>query len=199
MQQRRARPTADAPGSPWQTHQQVEQYRNPWIVVTEHQVTRPDGQPGIYGVVDPGDNVTIVALDDAKRVLLVRDFVFPVQEWSWSLPSGAVEGGESPTEAAIRELREEGGLEAKHWSLLGNYWTTPGISPQMSYLFLARGLHSVPATPEPTEVITHRTVALTEALAQCLRGEIRHSLAALGLWLTSERLLAEHVAPPINP
>lgn len=191
MQQRRARPTADAPGSPWHTHERLERYQNPWLVVTEHQVTRPDGQPGIYGVVDPGDNATIVALDDAGRVLLVRDFVYPVQEWAWSLPSGAVEPGEMPADAAMRELREEGGVVALHWTQLGRFWTTPGISPQMSHLFLARGLQSVPATPEPTEVMTHRTMALTEALAQCQRGELRHALTALGLWLASERLRSE--------
>jgi 8-oxo-dGDP phosphatase len=191
MNQRSARPTADAPGSPWHTHQRTEQYQNPWIVVAEHQVTRPDGQPGIYGVVDPGDNVTVVALDDVGQVVLVRDFIYPVQEWAWSLPSGSVEVGEPPLDAAQRELREESGVEAKEWTPLGQFWTTPGISPQTSFLYLARDLHAVPATPEPTEVMTQRTIALNEALAQCQRGEIRHVLTAVGLWLASEWLRAE--------
>jgi 8-oxo-dGDP phosphatase len=191
MQQHSARPTVDAPNSPWHTQERTEQYRNPWLVVTEHQVTRPDGQPGIYGVVDPGDNVTIVAIDDGGRVLLVHDFVYPVQEWSWSLPSGGVEPDETPAQAAMRELREEGGMVALQWTLLGRFWTTPGISPQMSHLYLARGLQAVPPAPEPTEVMTVRTMPLTEALAQCQRGEMRHAVTALGLWLASERLRSD--------
>jgi 8-oxo-dGTP pyrophosphatase MutT (NUDIX family) len=179
------RPTADAPESPWRTLSAREQYRNPWMVVTEYQVIRPDGQPGIYGVVDPGDNVTIVARDDAGRVLLVRDFIFPMQQWAWSLPSGAVEPGEDPRVAAVRELREEGGVVADHWDALGNFWTTPGIAAQTSYLFLARDLTFVAAQPEPTEVITHQWVDLAEGLAMCQRGEIHHALAALALHLVA--------------
>ena len=54
----------DAADSPWRTLAAREAYRNPWLSVTEYQVLRPDGAPGLYGVVDPGDNVTI---DDIIR------------------------------------------------------------------------------------------------------------------------------------
>ena len=172
---------ADASGSPWRTQAMQERYRNPWLVVTEHQVIRPDGTPGIYGVVDPGDMVTIVAMDDAGRVLLVRDFVYPVQQWAWTLPCGGVEPHEDPPTAAVRELREEGGVVATTWALLGIYWLTPGISPQTSHIFLARDIAIVPAEPEPTEVMTRQWVTLAEALAMCQRGEIRHAIAVLAL------------------
>ena len=73
-------PRPDAPESPWRTLAAREVYRNPWISVTEYQVVRPDGAPGIYGVVDPHDNAAIVALDDEARVLLVGEFLYPLQE-----------------------------------------------------------------------------------------------------------------------
>ncbi len=178
---RQARPTADATDSPWHTLAAAERYRNPWLVVTEHQVIRPDGSAGIYGVVDPGDNATILAQDEAGRILLVRDFVYPMQQWAWSLPSGSVEPGEDPAQAAARELREEGGLIAASWRLLGEYWLTPGIAPQTSFVYLARDLTMVPATPEPTEVITRQWLPFAEALALCQRGEIHHATAVLAL------------------
>lgn len=186
--ERRARPAGNAADSPWRTLAARETYRNPWLIVTEYAVIRPDGQPGIYGVVDPGDNATIVALDAQQRVLLVRDFVYPMQAWAWALPSGMVEAGEAPGVAAARELREEGGLVAVQWDDLGAYWTTPGIAAQTSYLYLARGLTPVAAQPEPTEVITRRWAALDEALALCAQGAIRHALAALALHLTRAHL-----------
>src|ERR1041385_2539071 len=80
------RPDRDAPDSPWHTLATHEAYSNRWLTVTEFQVVRPDGLRGIYGVSDPGDNVTIVALDDQGQVLMVHDFAFPVLQWRWSLP-----------------------------------------------------------------------------------------------------------------
>jgi len=177
----------DVPTSPWHTLTARETYRNPWLAVTEYAVTRPDGSAGIYGIVEPGDNVTILAIDDQQQVLLVHDFIYPVQEWAWSLPSGAVEIGEDIAAAAARELAEEGGLLAQQWQLLGSFWLTPGISPQTSHCFVARGLQQIGTRLEPTEVITHRWVSLAEATQACVTGDIRHATAIIPL------LLAQHL------
>jgi 8-oxo-dGDP phosphatase len=172
----------DAPGSPWRTIGAREVYQNPWLVVTEYEVIRPDGQPGIYGVVDPGDNVTIVALEDDERVWLVREFLYPLQTAEWFLPTGAVERGEEPLAAAQRELAEETGLRAVEWVELGAYPLSPGISSQIGHIFLARGLSQGAASPEGTEQITTRLMPLREALEACLRNEIRATLAVIGIW-----------------
>jgi 8-oxo-dGTP pyrophosphatase MutT (NUDIX family) len=182
----------DAPGSPWRTVGAREVYRNPWLTVTEYQVIRPDCQQGIYGVVDPGDNVTIVALDDDERVWLVREFLYPLQTAEWFLPTGAVEHGEEPLAAAQRELAEETGLRAETWTALGAYTLSPGISPQVGHIYLARGLRHGVAAPEGTEQITTRAIPLDEALAACLRNEIRASLAVIGIWRTWALLSGEN-------
>jgi 8-oxo-dGTP pyrophosphatase MutT (NUDIX family) len=174
--------TRDATGSPWRTLEAREAYRNPWISVTEYQVIRPDGKPGLYGVVDPGDNAAIVALDDEERVTLVGEFVYPLQVFSWMIPSGTVERGEAPLAAAQRELAEEVGLEAREWTPLGAYYLSSGISTQTSHAYLARGLRAVPSQPEGTEHLTVRTVSLAEARALCLRNEIRDAPSVLALW-----------------
>ena len=181
-------PRPDAPGSPWRTLASREVYRNPWLTVTEHQVVRPDGQRGIYGVVDPGDNAAIVALDDVEQVTLVGEFLFPLQIYAWMIPSGAVEHGENPEVAARRELAEEVGLEAGDWMPLGAYYLSSGISTQTSHAFLARGLVEVRAQPEGTERLTVRRVPLADARAMCLRGEIRDAPSVLALWRAWEVL-----------
>jgi len=158
----------DDPQSPWRTLAAREVYRNPWISVTEYQVVRPDGQPGIYGVVDPGDNAAIVALDAQQRVTLV-----------------------DPLLAARRELAEETGLEADEWAPLGAYYLSSGISTQTSYAYLARGLRSVPARPEGTERLTLRSVPLAEAHRMCLRNEIRDAPSVMALWRAWELLRDE--------
>ena len=171
----------DAAGSPWRTLAAREVYRNPWLSVTEYQVIRPDGAPGIYGVVDPGDNVTIVALDDDESVWVVEDFIYPIQRRGWFLPTGAVDRGESPLLAAQRELSEETGLRATQWDPLGAFYLTPGIATQCSYLFLARGLRQGEPQREPTEAgMTMRQMPLREAYRASQRGETPAAVTALG-------------------
>lgn len=181
-------PRPDAPGSPWHTLDSRVVYRNPWIAVTEHEVVRPDGRRGIYGVVDPGDNAAIVALDDAEQVTLVGEFLYPLQVYAWMIPSGAVEPHEDPEVAARRELAEEVGLEAGNWTPLGAYHLSSGISTQTSHAFLARGLSEVRARPEGTERLAVRRVPLAEARALCLRNEIRDAPSVMALWRAWELL-----------
>jgi 8-oxo-dGDP phosphatase len=172
---------ADPPDSPWRTLGAREEYRNPWFSVTEYDVIRPDGNTGIYCVVDPGDNVTIVALDDEERVHLIGEFLYTQQAFAWGLPTGAVERGEAPLAAARRELIEEAGITARAWTLLGAYPLSPGIVRQTSYIYLARGLTLGEARPEATERFSHRTLPLREAVQAVLRGEMRSAVAVIGI------------------
>ncbi|HEX9038251.1 MAG TPA: NUDIX hydrolase [Ktedonobacterales bacterium] len=188
-------PRPDAPGSPWRTHTSRQVYRNPWITVTEHQVTRPDGQPGMYGLVDPGDNVTIAAVTESGSVWQIEDFIYAIQRRAWQLPSGAVEPGEEPLAAARRELLEETGLTAASWEKLGAFYLSPGILTQRSYLFLARHLTVGHARREHTEVaMIARQFPMEDAYAACLHeseDSAAAAVTALGLWLARARLAGE--------
>lgn len=186
----------DAPESPWRTLSAHEVYRNPWLRVTEYQVIRPDGAPGIYGVVDPGDNVTIVALDADEEVWIVEDFIFPIQARGWFLPSGAIDHGEDPLRAAQRELAEETGLRAAQWEPLGAFYLTPGIASQRSYLYLARDLTHGEPQREATEAgMTMRRIPLRDACAASQRGETPAAVTALGLTLAWSHLHGAAWAP----
>lgn len=181
----------DAPGSPWRTLSSRVAYRSPWITVTEREVTRPDGAPGIYGVVDPGDNVSIAALTADDRVWMIEDFQYPIQRRVWSLPSGAVGDGEAPLAAAQRELAEEAGLTAARWDMLGAFYLSPGVLTQRSYLYRARDLTEGPARREGTEAaMIARAVPLEEAYAACRDASEAtgaNAITALGLWLARAR------------
>lgn len=179
----------DAADSPWRTLAAREAYRNPWLSVTEYQVVRPDGAPGIYGVVDPGDNVTIVALDNDQRVWVVEDFLYTIQRWSWFLPSGAIDPEEEPLRAASRELLEETGLRAARWDLLGAYYLSFGISTQRSYIYLARELTEGAPQREPAEArMTARRMPLSAALAASRTHETASAVTMLGLMLARDAI-----------
>lgn len=172
----------DAPESPWRTLGSHEVYRNPWLIVTEYDVFRPDGERGVYGVVDPGANVTIVALENDETIWLIHEFSYPLQRARWILPTGRVEPGEDPLRAAQRELAEEVGLHADAWRRLGAFPLSGGISTQISHVYLARELHRGAATPEGTERIEPRQMPLCEAYAACLDGTISDAPVVLAIW-----------------
>ena len=172
----------DAPESPWRTVSSHEIYRNSWLTVTEYDVIRPDGERGIYGVVDPGANATIVALENDETIWLIREFSYPLQRERWILPTGRVEPGEDPLRAAQRELAEEVGLQAAAWQKLGAFPLSGGISTQVSHIYLARELHRGVAAPEGTERIEPRQLPLRQAYAACLDGTISDAPVVLAIW-----------------
>lgn len=91
--------------------------------------------------VDHPGAVAILAMDDAGQVLLIKQYRHPIAARDWELPAGLLDvDGESPLLAAKRELAEEADLEATDWSLLGEFFSSPGGSNETIRIFLARGL-----------------------------------------------------------
>ena len=110
----------DVPTGPWMRNTRRVAYENPWITIWHDEVTRPDGEPGIYGVVHFANlAVGVLALDDADRVLLVGQHRYALDAYSWEIPEGGVPIGETPLEGAQRELREETGMDAATWREIG--------------------------------------------------------------------------------
>jgi len=126
--------------SGWQTRASRVAYENPWIRVREDDVIRPDGNAGIYGVVEVRHPaVFIVPVTEAGEVVLVRLFRYTIGRESLEIPAGGTDG-EEPLLAAQRELREETGLEADSWRDLGEYWSLIGVAAAPGRVFLATGL-----------------------------------------------------------
>jgi 8-oxo-dGTP pyrophosphatase MutT (NUDIX family) len=179
-----SQPADDAPVSsgPWTRHSRRIAYDNPWMTVYHDEVTRPDGQPGIYGVVHFRNAATgVVVLDDQDRVLLVGQHRYTLDEYAWEIPEGGVPPGEEPVEGARRELREETGVEARDWSLLATYALSNSITDERGTLFLATGLTDGASTPDPTEDLAIRWLPFAEVLAMTLDGRITDALTIIGI------------------
>lgn len=137
--------------------------------------------------VDHPGAVAVIALDDAGRVLLLRQYRHPVRSELWEPPAGLRDvDGEPPHVTAARELAEEADLRAGTWHLLAEFCTTPGGSSEQIAVYLARDVSEVPAaeryTREEEEAgMVPLWVPLDEAVSAVLAGRLRSPSAAVGI------------------
>ncbi len=132
-----------------------EVYRNPWTRVREDVIERPDGQRGVYGVIDKDPAAIIIPLEHTPEgdfVWLVRQFRYTVQGTYFELPQGGWEDPDANVEEMARgELREETGLTAQHIVLLGKLWIGYGVMNQLHHTYLAEDLTPGPTDRDPEE------------------------------------------------
>lgn len=170
------------PPNPWKTVSSRVVYENPWIKVREDQVLRPDGQPGIYGVVDTRVATGVVALTPAREVYLVGQWRYPFDAYSWEIVEGGADEGEDPDHAIRRELQEEAGLVAASWRPLGGeVWLSNCFSSEVARLYVAEDLSEVPAAPDGTEELAVMKVPLAEAVRRVTSGEIKDAMSVIAL------------------
>ncbi|MFT4744320.1 MAG: 8-oxo-dGTP pyrophosphatase MutT (NUDIX family) [Nitriliruptoraceae bacterium] len=182
----------DPTTSPWRTVASRPVYENPWIAVREDDVVTPTGTSGIYGVVHKPLALGVVAIDAQDRVVLVGQWRYPLDRYSWELVEGAFDHGEDDTPLAgiQRELAEEAGLAAARWELLT---ATPialsnSVTDEMAMLWVASGLTPVVAkTSDPTEELRVTRVPFAEAVAATIDGRIDDAMSILGLLLADRR------------
>ncbi len=145
------------------------------------RVAMPGGGEAMREIVEHPGGVEIVALDDTRQILLVRQYRYAVQSELLELPAGTREAGESPEACAARELEEETGYRAGRVEPLCQVYLAPGYSSELLHVFLATQLTQSQAHPEADERIQVVSMALDEALAAVMSGEIRDAKTIVGL------------------
>ena len=100
----------------------------------------PDGFEIKRAIVQHGGSAVMMPVDDKKRILLVRQYRLPARRYMWELPAGRVDEGETPLQAAKRELVEETGYRAKKWKKLAEFYPSPGFLAEKMTIYLATGL-----------------------------------------------------------
>ena len=168
--------------NPWRRVSRRVAYDNPWIQILHDDVVRPDGKPGIYGVVHFRHlAIGVVPLDADDRVLLVGQYRYTMDHYSWEIPEGGGEFDEEPEAAARRELVEETGYSGGEWRELCRAELSNSVTDEITVLFVAGGLEPGTATPEGTEQLQLRWVPFDEVMAMIRRGEIADAMTILAI------------------
>jgi 8-oxo-dGTP pyrophosphatase MutT (NUDIX family) len=181
--------------NPWTTLRGRAVYENPWISVREDDVVRPDGKPGIYGVVHFRNRaIGVLPVDDQGRVWLVGQYRYTLNRYSWEIPEGGGPFDESPEDAARRELREETGLSAGRLEFLLCSHLSNSASDEVAFLFRASELTLGASEPEGTERLQVRLFPWNEVWAMLKAGTITDSLTVMAL--LHEALRRQETATP---
>jgi ADP-ribose pyrophosphatase len=136
--------------------------------VTEDEATDGKGYDIKRSIVRHAGSAVMMAVDDEKRILLVRQYRLPAAKYLWELPAGKIDEGETAAQAAKRELIEETGYRAKTWKKLAEFYPSPGYVSEKMTIFLATGLTEGEAHPMDDERIEKRWFSKKE-LAEWIR------------------------------
>jgi 8-oxo-dGDP phosphatase len=146
----------------------------------------PDNQSAERTVVTHPGAVAVLALDDADRVLMIRQYRHPAGYQLWEIPAGLRDvSGEPLAATAERELLEETGYRASQWHALVDAFTSPGFTSERVRIFLARGLERAGDTGYVREheekFLTAEWVPLAEAVRLALAGKLHNGEAITGV------------------
>ena len=159
-----------------------EVYKCKLFYVTEDRAV--DAETGFQierAVVRHAGSAVMMAVDEKKRILLVRQYRLPAEKYLWELPAGKLDPGEKPLQAAKRELLEETGYSAHTWRKLVSFWVSPGYVQEKMTIFLATDLTEGKATPMDDERIETRWFTRKEMAEMIGSNKIEDAKTMLGV------------------
>ena len=167
----------------WPLVSEEEVLQTPVFIVRRDTFLSPlDDREKPFTVLKVRDWVQVLAVTEDNQALLVRQFRVGTRQESLELPGGVVEIGQSPLEAAQRELREETGYTGGTWRELAAFRPNPAIQNNTAHLFLAEGVRLTgPTDFDENEDLELLTVPLEALKDLVLEGTLDHIVMVAGI------------------
>ena len=151
------------------------------ITLTNDVALLENGETAGREVVHHHGGACILPYFEDGTICMVRQFRYAMQQELWELPAGKLEKGEDPFLAAQRELEEECGLTADHYTSLGQFYPTVGYDTEIIYMWVATGLHKTQMHLDADEFLTPDRVPLQKAYERVMSGEIKDGKTIAGV------------------
>ena len=166
---------------PWTITAERTAYDNPWIEVREYDVLRPDGSPGLYGVMQPKFiAVGIVPVFPDGDTVLVGQHRFALDAFSWECPEGGGALDADPVETARRELAEETGFTAAHYREICSFDVSNSVTNERAVGYIATGLEAGSPHRDSSEAdMQMRRLPFREAYEMAMSGTIRDGFSII--------------------
>ncbi len=158
-----------------------EVYKDKWLTFYQDEIEFPNGERSTYALTDRKDGVGIAVVTTDKRILLNKEYRYVIDTYSWEIPGGGIDEGETEEEAAKRELYEETGIQVNKIERLNLFYPLNSFNSESVTVFFT--------VIEPTSITTAKTetdeqvseqryVTFTNALDMIDRGEINDAMTA---------------------
>lgn len=141
----------------------------------------PNGKTVTREVIEHRGACGIVAFDEEGKLLMVRQYRYPMACELLELPAGKIDPGETPDACAARELEEETGYRASKLEFLGDIYPIAAYCCEVVHLYLAKGLTRGTQHLDPDEFLDVLHVDFDEALGRVLAGELPDSKTQIGI------------------
>ena len=174
--------------NPFHLLSRKEIYRDHFMRLMQDHVRRPSGGESNFSYLVMKSGSTVLPITDDGQVYLIREWKYAVERTCLESMGGGIDEGETPLEAAKRELREEGGLTASEWVSLGKLDPFTSLVNASIHLFLAFGLQHVPPEPGDGEILELVKMPFREAVEKVMQNEITQSGSSAVILMGAEWL-----------
>lgn len=151
-------------------------------------VELPDKKYSKREIVEHPGAVAIVPITEEKEIFLVKQFRKATETVLLEIPAGKLEINEQPAECAIRELKEETGLDAEKFEYILDYFSSPGFTNEKIRIFMAIGVTIGESEPEEDEYIDVVKIKIDEALNMINDGIIKDGKTIIGIFMAHDRI-----------
>lgn len=163
-------------------------YEGVIFTITHDTVELENGNNAIRDVLLHNGGVCVIPVTDENEIFLVKQFRYPFHTTTIEVPAGKLEKGENHAECGRRELLEETGCTCDEYIYLGEMLPTPAYNSEITYMYMARGLHFDKQSLDPDEFLDVEKIPLADAVKLVMDGKIRDGKTQIAI-LKAARIL----------
>lgn len=163
-------------------------YEGVIFTINHDTVELENGNTAIRDVLLHHGGVCVIPVTDENEIFLVKQFRYPFRKTTTEVPAGKLEKGENHAECGKRELLEETGCICDEYIYLGEMLPTPAYNSEVTYMYMAKGLHFDKQNLDPDEFLDVEKIPLSEAVKLVMDGKITDGKTQIAI-LKAARLL----------